>query len=140
MLGVRVAPRHSDSVRHVDLDFMLNVDRAAETSIVDCATGFAHDPEEAIRQAIAIWADTTASVALELNPARAIHCSPGFNELAQGRADEHGQSLPLARPPGRQRPGLADGSWVRVLVDLGLDREGRGGAAGNPVAVPQVGF
>jgi hypothetical protein len=61
-LGVRLGPRHSDSYRHIDLEFLLNVDRAAETSLPDCATGLAADPEEAARQAIAVWADTTASV------------------------------------------------------------------------------
>jgi hypothetical protein len=65
-VGVRVGPRHSDSYHHIDLDFLLNVDRPGETSLPDCATGLAADPEEATRQAIAAWADTTASVALEL--------------------------------------------------------------------------
>lgn len=65
-LGVRVAARDSDNFRHVDLEFLLDIDRAAETSIVDCAIGFAREPEDAIRQAVAIWVDTTASVALEL--------------------------------------------------------------------------
>lgn len=64
--GVRLGPRHSDSYRHIDLEFLLNVDRADETSLPDCATGLAADPQEATRQAIAAWADTTASVALEL--------------------------------------------------------------------------
>lgn len=65
-LGVRLGPRHSHSYRHIDLEFLLSVERAAETSLPDCATGLAADPEEAARQAIAAWADTTASVALEL--------------------------------------------------------------------------
>jgi hypothetical protein len=64
--GVRLGRRHSDSHRHIDLEFLLNVGRAGETSLPDCATGLAADPEEAARQAIAAWADTTASVALEL--------------------------------------------------------------------------
>jgi hypothetical protein len=64
-LCVRVAARDSDSVRHVDLEFMLDIDRASELSIVDCAHGLASDPEEAIRQAVAVWAETTASVVLE---------------------------------------------------------------------------
>jgi hypothetical protein len=65
-VGVRLGPRHSDSYRHIDLEFLLNVDRAGETSLPDCATGLAADPEEATRKAIEAWADTTASVALEL--------------------------------------------------------------------------
>jgi hypothetical protein len=64
-VGVRIGPRHDDSFRHIDLEFLLNVDRE-ETSLPDCSTGTASDPEEATRQAIAAWADTTASVALEI--------------------------------------------------------------------------
>jgi hypothetical protein len=64
-LGVRVATHDTDDFRHVDLEFLLNIDRAAETSVVDCASGLASDPEEAIRQAVAVWAETTASVVLE---------------------------------------------------------------------------
>ena len=58
--AVRVASRHSDSFRHVDLEFLLSVNRAAETSLVDCATGFAADPEQAIREAVAAWAGPTS--------------------------------------------------------------------------------
>ncbi|HEX5303461.1 MAG TPA: DUF6348 family protein [Streptosporangiaceae bacterium] len=65
-LGVRPGPRHSDSYRHYDLEFLLHVGRAAETSLADCAVGLASDPAEAAREAIAAWADTTAAVALEL--------------------------------------------------------------------------
>jgi hypothetical protein len=43
-LGVRLGPRHSDGYCHIDLAFLLNVDRAAETSLPDCATGLAADP------------------------------------------------------------------------------------------------
>lgn len=93
-LGVRLGPRHSDSYRHIDLEFLLNIDRAAETSLPDCATGLAADPEEAARQAIAVWADTTASVALELleqqgsyaasfGPA-APDCFPGWHAIVGG--------------------------------------------------------
>lgn len=35
-----------DDIRHVHLEFLVNVDRAAETSIADCASGLARDPEE----------------------------------------------------------------------------------------------
>jgi hypothetical protein len=93
-LGVRLGPRHSDSYRHNDLEFLLNVERAAETSLPDCATGLAADPEEATRQAIAVWADTTASVALELLEQRgryATHfapatpgCFPGWHAIVGG--------------------------------------------------------
>jgi hypothetical protein len=66
-LGVRVAEQqHTDNFRHVDLEFLLNVDRPADTSLIDCTTGLAAEPEQAMRQAVGAWADTTASVALEL--------------------------------------------------------------------------
>jgi hypothetical protein len=93
-LGVAVAPRHVDSFRHVDLDFQLNTALPAETSLVDCTSGFAADPEQAIRQAIAIWADTTASVGLELAERQgrlAVHfgpdapgCFPGWHTIIGG--------------------------------------------------------
>lgn len=79
-LGVRIGERHSDSYRHIDLEFLLNVDRADETSLPDCASGLASDPGEAARQAVGAWADTTASVALELLEQRgkyATHFAPG---------------------------------------------------------------
>ncbi len=38
-VGVRPGLRHSDSYRHFDLEFLLNVDRAAETSLPHCAVG-----------------------------------------------------------------------------------------------------
>ena len=80
--GVRVGQRHEDSFRHVDLEFLLNVDRQ-DTSLPDCSTGLAADPEEATRQAIAAWADTTASVALEVLTQEgryATHLKPGTPE------------------------------------------------------------
>jgi hypothetical protein len=67
--GVRVGPAHSDSYRHIDLEFLLNVDRA-DSAIIDCSSGLAADPEEATRQAVAAWVDTTACVALEVAEGR----------------------------------------------------------------------
>jgi hypothetical protein len=79
-IGVRVAAPHTDSVRHLDLEILLNVDDPAGTSLVDCSTGLAEDPEEAIRQALTAWIDTTAAAALEMVEQRgrlATHLSPG---------------------------------------------------------------
>jgi len=67
--GVRIGVPHSDSYRHVDLEFWLNVDRA-DSMIADCSSGFAADPDEAARQAVAAWVDTTACVAIELAEGR----------------------------------------------------------------------
>jgi hypothetical protein len=77
--GVRLEPPDSDNFRHIDLEFLLNVDRA-ETGLIDCATGRAADPEEAVRQAVANWAATTTRVALEFLEGRgrlAEHFPPG---------------------------------------------------------------
>jgi Family of unknown function (DUF6348) len=86
-LGVAVGPRHVGDFRHVDLDFQLNTALPIETSLLDCASGFAADPEQAIRQAIAIWADTTASVGIELAERQgrlAGHFGPGEAECFPG--------------------------------------------------------
>ena len=110
-LGVRPGHRHSDSYRHYDLEFLLHVGQAAETSLPDCAVGLASDPAEAAREAVAAWADTTAAVALELRQLRgqdqrqsppAVSGRARGDELAAYRADEHGESLPPARPPRRR--------------------------------------
>lgn len=78
--AVRVGASDTDNPRHVDLEFLLNSGRADETSLIDCAQGYADDPEEAIREAMAVWADTTASVAFELVERQgrfATHYMPG---------------------------------------------------------------
>lgn len=64
--AVRLGPPHVDSFRHVDLEFLLDAQQPAGTSLIDCATGLDADPVTAIRQAVGSWIDTTASVALEL--------------------------------------------------------------------------
>jgi len=78
-------PRHVDNLRHVDLDFQLNAARRRDV-LVDCATGFAANPEEAIRQAIAIWADTTASVGNRRWPEAPRSAWPPISTLASPRA------------------------------------------------------
>jgi hypothetical protein len=142
--GVRVGQRHDDSFRHVDLEFLLNVDRE-ETSLLDCSTGLAADPEEATRQAIAAWADTTASVALEMLTQEgkyATHLSPGAPDGFQGwhaivgavstwgfgeDASAKGQWIADTSPwaelapvitPGLNRPFL---NGVRLFVGQGAD-------------------
>jgi hypothetical protein len=64
-MGVRLGVPDEESFRHVDLEFLLSVTRPDETSLINCATGPASDPEEAVRQAISVWTDTTARVGLE---------------------------------------------------------------------------
>lgn len=64
--GVRPGIRHHDDFRHVDLEFLLNAGRPAETSLIDCGTGRRPEPEAAVREAVATWAVTTARVGLEV--------------------------------------------------------------------------
>lgn len=65
-VGVRMGTSHDASYRHVDLEFLLSVDHPVQTSLINCAMGLAEDPEEAARQAVASWRDTTATVGLEM--------------------------------------------------------------------------
>lgn len=64
--AVRLAPPHLDSPGHIDLDFVLDVDDPAKTTIADCCSGYSDDVEEAITEAIRMWADTAASAVLEM--------------------------------------------------------------------------
>ncbi|MCL2091284.1 MAG: DUF6348 family protein [Micrococcales bacterium] len=52
--------------KHLGLEFVLNVDNPAETTIFDCVSGLADDPVEATRQAVSMWMTTTGSAVLEL--------------------------------------------------------------------------
>lgn len=63
---IDIAPNHTDSPRHLDLDFVLNVGRPAETTVSDCISGIGHTVEEARRQAVEVWSDLTASAVMEL--------------------------------------------------------------------------
>jgi hypothetical protein len=127
--GVRVGQRHDDSFRHIDLEFLLNVDRQ-ETSLLDCSTGLATDPEEAVRQAIAAWADTTASVALEMLTQEgkyAIHLKPGTPEGFPGwHAIIGGVSTwGFGEDAGAKGQWMADTSpWAELasVIAPGLDR------------------
>lgn len=65
-LGFRVLPPHSDDHRHLDLEILLNADRADVPTIVDCSTGLAADPVEAARQAIQAWIETCLVTVLEM--------------------------------------------------------------------------
>lgn len=127
--GVRVAPAHTDSFRHVDLEFLLNVSRP-ETAIVDCSTGLAATPEEAIQQAVAGWVQTTASVALEVLQHRgklATHLQPGDPDGYPGWHAIVGAVHGWAVDPGqaKQQWIASTSPWRRLapLISTGLDRE-----------------
>ncbi|WP_449064372.1 DUF6348 family protein [Planomonospora algeriensis] len=57
---------HTGNPGHLDLDFVLNVDRPEDTMISDCVAGYGATPEEAVDRAIRFWLGTTGSALLEL--------------------------------------------------------------------------
>ncbi|MFD0633661.1 DUF6348 family protein [Catenulispora yoronensis] len=63
---VRLGEPHDDHPNHLDIDLILSRTHPAETTLSDCATGYSHDPDEAVRQAVDQWAQTTAQAAFEL--------------------------------------------------------------------------
>ncbi len=65
-LAVAVRDSCDAGPKHLGLEFILNVDNPAQTTIVDCTSGWAEDPTEATHQAISMWMATTGSVVLEL--------------------------------------------------------------------------
>jgi hypothetical protein len=143
--GVRVSEPHDDSFRHVDLEFLLNVDRPDETSLINCGTGLSADPEEAIRDAVESWRATTATVALEVltqHGEYATHLQPqeeiGFpgwhsivgDIMGWGFGDEQGakqQWLASAPPWVELAPLIRDGldrpmlNGIKILVGQGGD-------------------
>lgn len=67
-VGVVIGKEHPDSPDHpghIDLDFILNIDRPEDTTISDCVTGHGSTVEEAVDFAISLWLDTTCSALLE---------------------------------------------------------------------------
>ncbi|HEV2639189.1 MAG TPA: DUF6348 family protein [Actinocrinis sp.] len=93
-VGVRIAAPDVQNFRHVDLEILLNVDNPEETGLVDCTSGLAAEPREAIGQAVSAWCDTTACVALEVLeqqgryarhfPPDAAEGFPGWHTIAGG--------------------------------------------------------
>jgi len=64
--AVRLGDPHSDDPHHLDLVYLLDVDRPEETAVVDCVAGFGAGDEAAVRRGVEIWASTTAVTLLEL--------------------------------------------------------------------------
>jgi hypothetical protein len=130
-LAVRLGTPHSDSFRHVDLEFLVGVGLPAETVIPDCASGLAADPEEAVRQAVASWADTTGCVVLEFTEQRgrlATHFPPGAGggfpgwHAIIGSASGWG----FGDESSLKQQWFADTSpWIELapLITAGLDRQ-----------------
>ncbi|GHJ48316.1 hypothetical protein Cs7R123_56580 [Catellatospora sp. TT07R-123] len=65
-VGVLLQDNHTDHDNHLDLVLLLNVDRPADTSIVDCTSGLGADLRDQWRQAVDSWAELTAATAIEL--------------------------------------------------------------------------
>jgi len=63
--GVAVIPYPDESWNHIDLEFILNVDRPAETALFDCVAGIGETPEQAIRWALKVWIGTTGAAVFE---------------------------------------------------------------------------
>ncbi|WP_325157989.1 DUF6348 family protein [Actinophytocola sp.] len=63
---VTVGEDHTGSPNHLDLDMILNTGDPNPITVLDCSTGVAGNPEHAIRQAVAMWSETTAATVLEL--------------------------------------------------------------------------
>ncbi|MFF4414692.1 DUF6348 family protein [Streptosporangium sp. NPDC001559] len=65
-VAVVLGEDHTGSPGHLDLDFVLNVDRPDDTTISDCVVGYGGTTEEAVDRAIQLWLGTTGSALFEL--------------------------------------------------------------------------
>ncbi|WP_329244271.1 DUF6348 family protein [Actinoallomurus sp. NBC_01490] len=86
-------PDHAGGDGHLDLDFVLNVDRPQDTTITDCVAGYGESPEAKVRQAVEMWAGTTVSAVLELlaqNGRFAAHLAPDDPDGLPGWHAIHG--------------------------------------------------
>ncbi|MGR6916854.1 DUF6348 family protein [[Actinomadura] parvosata] len=92
-LAVRLGPDHTGSPAHLDLDFVLNVDRPHDTTISDCVTGYGATIEESLDRAITMWLGTTGVALLELlvqDGSRAAHFAPDDPDGFPGWHAVHG--------------------------------------------------
>ncbi|MEU8657192.1 DUF6348 family protein [Actinoplanes philippinensis] len=65
-MGIRLREPDSEDYRHLDLEILLNADRADVPTLTDCTMGLAQDPVDAARQAIQAFIDTCLVTALEM--------------------------------------------------------------------------
>lgn len=92
-LAVRLGARHTGSPAHLDLDFVLNIDRPGDTTISDCVTGYGATVTESLDRAITMWLGTTAGALLELavqDGSHAAHFAPGDPDGFPGWHAIHG--------------------------------------------------
>jgi hypothetical protein len=92
-MAVVLSERHPGSPGHLDLDFVLDVDRQEDTTVADCVAGYGATAEEAVDRAIQTWLDTTGSAVLELllqDGSRAAHFASGDPDGFPGWHAIHG--------------------------------------------------
>src|SRR5690349_4884803 len=65
-VGVTLGEDHTGEPRHLDLNFVLNLERPDTTTLTDCVTGYGSTIEESVDRAIDTWLDTTGSAVFEL--------------------------------------------------------------------------
>jgi hypothetical protein len=54
-LAIALRDNHTEHDEHLDLDFILNVERPEDTTISDCVTGYGPTLQDARRQGIDTW-------------------------------------------------------------------------------------
>lgn len=92
-LAVVLRDDHTGSPGHLDLDFVLDIDSPADTTIADCVSGYGDTAEEAVERALQTWLDTTGSTILELltqDGSFAGHFGPGHPDGFPGWHAIHG--------------------------------------------------
>ncbi|ADB36019.1 hypothetical protein Kfla_7031 [Kribbella flavida DSM 17836] len=65
-VGVTLGRDHTGQSGHLDLNFVLNLDRPETTTLSDCVAGYGDTVEDATARAIDLWLGTTGSAVFEL--------------------------------------------------------------------------
>ncbi|MGC4936896.1 DUF6348 family protein [Kribbella sp. DT2] len=65
-VGVTLGEDHTDDPGHLDLNFVLNLDRPDTTTLADCVAGYGDSVEDSVDRAIDLWLGTTGSAVFEL--------------------------------------------------------------------------
>ncbi|MFG2073085.1 DUF6348 family protein [Nonomuraea maritima] len=92
-LAVLLGPDRTGREDHLDLHFVLDVERPDETTITDRTAGYGDTAEQAAERAVRTWLDTTAAALLELllqDGTRAAHLAPDDPDGFPGRHAVHG--------------------------------------------------
>jgi Family of unknown function (DUF6348) len=101
--AVTVAARHSLSPNHIDIGFVLDRTQPESHVIWDCSTGLLTDLNDALVQAIDVWAQVTAPVLLELMTRKGEFADHYHGDDSQGFAGWHaigGALIAWGRGPG----------------------------------------